>query len=77
MDVITILGVVGTGLILVGFVGNRLSYWNAVSRTYVILNSLGSSVLIYYSWYIESYPFVVLNCVWFVSSLNGLLRRKK
>jgi hypothetical protein len=76
MDVITILGVVGTGLILVGFVGNRLSYWNAVSRTYVILNRLGSSVLIYYSWYIESYPFVVLNVVWLLFSLKDLFRSK-
>jgi len=77
MDFITILGIIGTGLILVGFVGNRLRYWTAVSWSYVFLNSLGSAVLIYYSWAIQSYPFIVLNVVWLLFSINGMFRMKK
>jgi len=77
MDAITIVGIIGTGLVLVGFVGNRLSYWNAVSWPYVVINSLGSLVLVYYSWTIESYPFVVLNVVWLIFSVNGMFRIRK
>jgi hypothetical protein len=76
MNFITILGVIGSALVLIGFVGNRLRYWQSDSQLYVGMNALGSLVLVTYSVMIESWPFVVLNVVWLLFSINGLLKSR-
>ena len=76
MDVITLIGVCGAALVLVGFVGNRLLYWQADAFLYLALNTVGSLVLIGYSVIIDSYPFIVLNLIWFLFSVNDVFQRK-
>jgi hypothetical protein len=75
MNLVTILGVVGASLILLGFVGNRLKYWQSDSLSYVVINALGSLVLIVYSTLIESYPFIALNIIWLLFSMNDIVKR--
>jgi len=77
MNLITILGIVGAALVLIGFVGNRLRYWQSDSRSYVVINAVGSGVLVAYSAVIESYPFVALNVVWLLFSVNDIFRTKR
>jgi hypothetical protein len=77
MNFITLLGIVGASLVLMGFVGNRLRYWQSDSRLYVLINALGSGVLVGYSVIIESYPFVALNVVWLLFSVNDVFKTKR
>jgi hypothetical protein len=76
MDLITLVGIIGASLVLAGFVGNRLKYMQSDSSSYVVINAVGSLVLVGYSIFIESYPFVALNVVWLLFSVNDLFRRK-
>jgi|AntAceMinimDraft_6_1070360.scaffolds.fasta_scaffold06591_2 fucose permease len=77
MDLITLVGMIGASLVLAGFVGNRLKYWQSDSRSYVAINAVGSLVLVGYSIVIESYPFVALNVVWLLFSVNDLFRKRR
>ena len=74
MDTVTLLGIFGASLVLIGFVGNRLRYWQSDSRIYVFINAIGSGVLVGYSTIIESYPFIFLNVVWLLFSINDVFK---
>jgi len=76
LNLVTIVGVVGASFVLLGFVGNRLRWWSAGDQMYVRINAVGSLVLIGYSYWIDSYPFVILNVVWLLFSLKDLFRSK-
>ncbi len=76
MNFITILGIIGASLVLIGFVGNRLRYWRADEGVYLFINAIGSGVLVVYSVIIESWPFVALNVVWLLFSVNDVFRRR-
>jgi hypothetical protein len=76
LNLVTIVGVIGASLVLLGFVGNRLRWWSARDQMYVRINAVGSLVLIGYSYWIDSYPFVILNVVWLLFSLKDLFRSK-
>lgn len=71
------IGVVGAGLILVAFSLNQLGKWNSDSKLYDGVNTLGSLLLIVYAVLLESYPFLVLNSVWFFVSVRDLVYVKK
>jgi len=73
MDIITLIGVVGAGSILFAFLMNQLDRWSNDSLAYDGVNALGAALLIVYSWLIESYPFLILNLVWFASAAWDLL----
>jgi len=75
MDVTTLMGIIGAVLVLLGFIGNRLRYWRADSMPYVVINAVGSGVLVVYSTLIESYPFVALNAMWLLFSINDFFRK--
>jgi len=76
LDLVTIVGVFGAAFVLLGFVGNRVRWWSASDQIYVRINAVGSLVLIGYSYWISSYPFVVLNVVWLLFSLKDLFRSR-
>ena len=76
MDLVTITGILGATLVLIGFVGNRLRWWSANDQLYVRINAAGSLLLVGYSYWIDSYPFVILNVVWLLFSLKDLFRSK-
>jgi hypothetical protein len=77
MNLITLLGIIGSALVLIGFAGNRLRYWRSNSQLYVLLNAVGSGVLVAYSVIIESYPFVALNVVWLLFSVNDIFKTQR
>tara|TARA_B100001989_G_scaffold240415_2_gene205459 strand:- start:518 stop:745 length:228 start_codon:yes stop_codon:yes gene_type:complete len=75
MNATTIIGIIGASLILVAFILNQTGEWSKDSFSYDLVNAVGSAVLIYYAYLLTSYPFMVLNGVWFVISFKDLLRR--
>lgn len=73
-DTITLIGVIGAAAILVAFTMNQLGKWSTESRTYDGVNALGGFLLLTYSYLIESWPFLVLNLVWFLVAARDLLK---
>jgi hypothetical protein len=77
MDIPTVIGVFGASTILIGFLLNQLGKVTTESRLYDGLNVLGSLLLIIYAVLLVSYPFIILNVVWLVVSIQGLVKPSK
>jgi hypothetical protein len=60
--------VVGALMILAGFAGLQLGKISAVSRTYLVLNLVGSVVLTVLALHEEQWGFVLLEFVWAIVS---------
>lgn len=80
-DLTTILGIIGSILILVAFILEQTEVWNSEMLRYDFVNLIGSAILVYYGFLIHGYPFVILNSIWALVSLRDLvldiLRNKK
>ena len=57
-------GVTGSSLILIAFFLNLFKIITVESKTYLLLNILGSGLMIYYAYLLNSIPFLILNIVW-------------
>ena len=66
--------VVGALLILVGFAALQGGYLRPDSRLYLSLNLIGSAVLTWLAWSEEQWGFLLLEAVWAIVSLWGLVR---
>ncbi len=67
-----VIQVVGALMILAGFAGLQLGKISAVSRTYLVLNLVGSVVLTVLALQEEQWGFVLLESVWAVVSAWSL-----
>ena len=76
-----IIGVIGMGFILLGFVLNEITkHFDKDSKHYNLLNLVGALLLIYYAYAIASWPFLILNSVWALTAiwkLDVLFLKKK
>lgn len=75
MDYVTIVGVLGAGLVLLAFTLNQNGKWSRELLSYNLVNLAGSGALVGYAYLLESYPFLVLNGVWFLVTLKYLVKR--
>jgi len=73
VDNVTIIGIVGSTIILVAFLLNQVNKWSSASLMYDVSNAVGSSLLVLYAYLINSYPFMILNTVWFLSAFWDIL----
>jgi hypothetical protein len=76
MEMHTLIGIVGMSIILVSFILSQLGKWSTESRSYDIANAIGSATLIGYAYILDSWPFFILNTVWFLVSIRDVLRSK-
>ena len=67
------LGVVGALLLLFGFYRVNIGRWNNKSFWYELDNVLGASLIIVYQIRYHAFVTVVVNAIWAVVALNGLL----
>lgn len=74
---VTVLGSIGAGSLLVAFILLNARKIQSNSYTYETLNLAGAVILIVYSYLISSYPFLVLNIVWFLEGIYGVLKVTK
>lgn len=77
LEIISITGWVGALLILTAFTTNVFKYTMPDSKVFLLLNGVGSLLLIYNSYATENYHFTLLNIVWFVVAIVGLIKRSK
>ena len=66
---------IGVALILIAFILNLTGAMDRFDRSYLLLNLVGASLTLLASAIIQFYPFVVLETVWALAALIGLLRR--
>ena len=76
MDTSELIGSLGVGLILIAFILNLAGIMDRFARSYLLLNLIGASLTLLASAIIEFYPFVVLESVWALAALIGLLRQR-
>lgn len=66
--------VLGAVLILAAYAAAQLGVWNQRSRIYLVLNLVGSAVLAVLAWHEEQWGFLLLEAVWALVSLGGLIQ---
>ena len=69
-----IVQIAGAMAILVAFAAAQFGAMDQHSRTYLVLNLIGSVVLTVLAWVERQYGFLLLEAVWAVVSLLGLVR---
>jgi hypothetical protein len=70
-----IIGITGMFFILLGFILDEFfKKWNQDTVQYNVLNIIGSLLLIYYAYTLNSWPFLILNVVWFIVAGYKLVR---
>jgi hypothetical protein len=70
-----IIGITGMSFILLGFILDEFfKKWNQDTVQYNVLNIIGSLLLIYYAYTLNSWPFLILNVVWFIVAGYKLIR---
>ena len=72
-----IIGTIGVGLILIAYFCNTFKLLPENGKTFFLLNILGAGLACYASWLIRFWPFVVLEGVWCLVSVVGLLKAFK
>jgi hypothetical protein len=77
MDTIDIIGTIGAGLILIGFVARKSKTYGIGTVIYQDLNIFGAGILIWYGWVNGVWPFVILNIIWLADALRALMSNKK
>lgn len=72
-----LIGTLGVGLILLAYLCNIFSFIPKDGKLFFILNIIGSGLACYASFLISYLPFVILEGVWMLVSIIGLLRNNK
>ena len=67
-------GIIGVVCILVAFLLDEFSKVNTKTVSYNLLNIMGSGLLMYYAYTLQSWPFVVLNGVWLLAAVIKLVK---
>ena len=74
LDLMEIVGWLGAFLVLLAFSLNVANYTNSSSLLFLMLNMIGALLLVINSFSNGAYHFTLLNSVWFVVALTGLVR---
>ena len=69
-----VIQVVGALLILAGFAAAQFGWLRLDSRSYLVLNLVGSAVLAWLAWEERQWGFLLLEAVWALVSLWSLVR---
>lgn len=74
MEISTIFGSLGVGLLLVAFLLNLFKFVSQDNRAYIILNILGAGIACTASVMIWFIPFIVLELIWMGVGVAGLIK---
>lgn len=70
--VYSVLGILGAGLILLGFYRTSIGQWKSKSFWYEIDNTLGAIFLATYQYHLHAYISMLLNVIWAIVAFRGL-----
>ena len=77
MEISTIIGSLGVGLLLVAFLLNLFKFVSQESRMYIVLNIFGAGVACIASVMIWFVPFIILELIWMGVGIAGLVKTLK
>jgi len=69
-----IVGTIGVGLILIAYFCNTFKLLPENGRVFFLLNTIGAGLACYASLLISFWPFIILEGVWCIVSVIGLLK---
>jgi len=73
---VTIIGTVGLCFVLTAFILENFGLFQNRPRCFNIMTLTGSLFLIYYSWVLGSWIFIILNMVWIAFAVYFLIKGK-
>jgi hypothetical protein len=77
MSYTDLIGTIGVGIILIAYFLNNFSIIKRNGNLYFALNIIGASIACYTSILIHYIPFVILEGIWALISVIGLLKNIK
>jgi hypothetical protein len=77
MNYSEITGSAGVLILLVAYLLNMLKIIQTEGLVYLLLNFIGAAIACFASWLIPYIPFVILEGVWALVSLAGVIRKLK
>jgi len=77
MDYNEIVGTIGTGLILITYYLNTAGMIIKNGKLFYVMNIIGAAVACYASWLLGYRPFIILEGVWTLVSIYGLMKTMK
>ncbi|HEY2721640.1 MAG TPA: hypothetical protein VGI82_07940 [Chitinophagaceae bacterium] len=72
-----LMGTIGVGLVLFAYFLNTLKYIPVNGKLFYVLNSVGGALSCYAALLINFWPFVILEAVWTLVSIYGLMKTMK
>jgi len=72
-----IIGSIGVGIILVAYYLNTAGLIIKNGKLFYVMNVLGAAIACYASWLIDYWPFIILEGMWTLVSIYGLMRTMK
>lgn len=74
MQTTDLIATLGVSLLLIAFFLQSFKFIKAESYAYCLLNLFGAAIAGYASWLIPFIPFVILEAVWCLVALFGLIK---
>jgi len=71
-----ITGIIGVAMILLAYFLHVFRFISGTGKLFYVMNIIGAALACYASWLIPYWPFVILEGVWCLVSVAGLLKRK-
>jgi len=75
MSIADIIGTIGVAILLLGYFLNSYGFISAETKTYLMLNIIGSFTAGAASLIISFYPFVLLEGIWCLVSIIALVKQ--
>ena len=72
-----IIGSIGVGIILIAYYLNTAGLIIKNGKLFYVMNVLGAAVACYASWLIDYWPFIILEGMWTLVSIYGLMKTMK
>ena len=71
------IGTIGVGLVLIAYFLNTMKWIPENGKFFFVLNTIGGALSCYAAFLINFIPFVVLEAIWTVVSVYGLMKTFK
>jgi hypothetical protein len=72
-----LIGTIGVGLVLFAYFLNTMKYIPENGTLFYVLNSIGGAMSCYAAILINFWPFVILEAIWTLVSIYGLMKTMK
>jgi len=73
----SVIGAVGGGIILVAYLLELFQRIDPYNKFFLSANIIGSALLTYYAYLLDSIPFIILNVAWVLGSIYELIKNWK